>query len=139
MDPSQYLDFSDENEVDVWETDCPDLRTRILAAISSVPCERCRQRPDYKPSDCETHTCRQMYEQEADAVISVLPQSRGLSLREQAIFLCIICRYGDNPETCPINLMRDLKNCPFEQDCENLEQWAWLPILEKRLIPETNR
>lgn len=119
--------------------DCPDLRTRILAAISSVPCDRCRQRPDYKPSDCDKHTCRQMYEDEADAVMMVLPQSQGLSVKEQACFLWALCKYSDNPETCPINLMRDLKDCPFEEYCENIKQWAWLPILEKRIIPETNR
>lgn len=119
--------------------DCPDLRTRILAAISSIPCGHCRQRPTYKPSDCEKHTCRQMYVQEANAVMDVLPQSRGLSLKEQAIFLHALCRYSDNQGTCPINLMRDLEDCPFEEECKKIEQWAWLPILENRIIPEKNR
>ncbi len=68
----------------------------------------------------------------------------GLSLKEQAIFLCALCRYADNPETCPVNLMRDLGGCPFEfsheaSDCEKIPQWAWLPILEKRIPPEENR
>lgn len=63
----------------------------------------------------------------------------GLSLKEQAIFLCALCRYSVNAETCPTNLMRDLGKCPFDGKCEDLPQWAWLPILEKRVPPEENQ
>lgn len=54
----------------------------------------------------------------------------GLSLKEQATFLWALCRYSSNPETCPIILMRDFDNCPFEDvDCENIPQWDWLALV----------
>lgn len=47
----------------------------------------------------------------------------GLSLKEQATFLWALCRYSNNPETCPIILMRDIGVCPFEKvPCENIPQ-----------------
>lgn len=66
----------------------------------------------------------------------------GLSLKEQAIFLCVLCRYCDNPETCPATLLRELGGCPFnfpDNDCEKIPQWAWLPILKERIAPEENQ
>ena len=63
----------------------------------------------------------------------------GLSLKEQATFLWALCRDSDNPKTCPVNLMKDLSECPFESGCDAIEQWEWLPILAKRIPPETNR
>ena len=70
-----------------------------------------------------------------------MSNEHGLSLKEQATFLWAICRFSDNPEACPINLMTDMRYCPFDKikDCSELEQWAWLPILEKRVIPEENK
>lgn len=64
----------------------------------------------------------------------------GLSLKEQACFLWALCRYSNNPESCPQILMKDLPECPFSTNikCEELPVWAWLPILEKRIIPEEN-
>lgn len=49
----------------------------------------------------------------------------------------------DNPATCPAELMHDLNGCPFDKgnepaDCAKVPQWAWLPILEKRIPPEEN-
>lgn len=66
-------------------------------------------------------------------------KDHGLSLKEQACFLWAICKYSKNPEACPVNLMNDLDECPFEEICEDIAPWAWLPILENRIIPETNR
>ena len=64
----------------------------------------------------------------------------GLSLKEQATFLWALCRYSNNPETCPIILMRDIEACPFENiPCKNIPQWGWLDILKNRIPPETNR
>lgn len=64
----------------------------------------------------------------------------GLSLKEQATFLWALCRYSNNPETCPIILMRDIGVCPFEKvHCENIPQWGWLDILKNRIPPETHR
>ncbi len=60
----------------------------------------------------------------------------GLSLREQALFLCALCRYSKGQEACPLNLMRDLPECPCDGACEDVEPWDWLPILEKRIPPE---
>ena len=65
--------------------------------------------------------------------------SPGLSLREQATFLCALCRFCYNPEACPLNLMRDIEDCPFDYECEDCPQWGWLPVLENRIPPETNR
>lgn len=49
----------------------------------------------------------------------------GLSLKEQATFLWALCRYSNNPETCPIILMRDIGVCPFERvPCENIPHIA---------------
>lgn len=53
----------------------------------------------------------------------------GLSLKEQTTFLWALCRYSNNPETCP-----------FEKvPCENIPQLGWLDILKNRIPPETNR
>lgn len=60
--------------------------------------------------------------------------TRGLSLKEQALFLCALCRYSDNPESCPLNLMTDIEECPFDSDCENTPWWGWLGILKNREI-----
>lgn len=63
----------------------------------------------------------------------------GLSLKEQATFLWALCRYSYNPESCPLNLMKDITTCPFDCDCECIPHWGWLPILEKRIPPEEHR
>lgn len=71
--------------------------------------------------------------------IESLETMHGLSLKEQATFLWALCRYSSNPGSCALNLMRDIGKCPFDGECEEVGQWAWLPILEKRMPPETNR
>ena len=37
----------------------------------------------------------------------------GLSLKEQATFLWALCRYSNNPETCPIILMMGYWGMPL--------------------------
>ncbi len=63
----------------------------------------------------------------------------GLSLKEQATFLWALCRYSYNPESCPLYLMKDIEDCPFDENCENVPQWGWLDILKNRIPPEMNR
>lgn len=64
----------------------------------------------------------------------------GLSPKEQATLLWALCRSSEDPETCPIKLLKDFDNCPFEDvHCENIPQWGWLDILKNRIPPETNR
>lgn len=63
----------------------------------------------------------------------------GLSLKEQATLLWALCRYSDYPETCPVNILKDLSGCPFEPHCDDIDQGEWFFILEKRIPPETNR
>lgn len=63
----------------------------------------------------------------------------GLSVKEQAIFLCALCRYSANPETCPMNLLRDIETCPFGSDCEQVPQWGWLDVLKCRKINFPNK
>lgn len=61
----------------------------------------------------------------------------GLSIKEQSCIMWAVCRYNNNPEACPLNLMKDLNGeCPFEYNCEGVPMWGWLDILEKRKRPE---
>lgn len=64
-------------------------------------------------------------------------ETHGLAIGEQAAFLWAVCRYSRNLETCPVILLKDLGGCPFQNTpCEDIEPWAWLPILKKRIPPK---
>lgn len=58
----------------------------------------------------------------------------GLTISEQAAILWAVCRYAsqENPESCPVNLLPDLRECPFDCDCGELPTRAWFVFLEKR-------
>lgn len=62
-----------------------------------------------------------------------MAKQHGLSIEEQAIFLSALCRYGETTESCPCNFMQDVGDCPFEVECDEVKDGAWLPILEKRV------
>lgn len=62
----------------------------------------------------------------------------GLSLKEQAHFLGVVCHVMENPEICPITVMRDLDSpCPFGLDvtCKKVEQDMWYDFLKNREMP----
>lgn len=63
-------------------------------------------------------------------------KQHGLSIKEQAFSLWALCRYGDFFKSCPCDLIQDIGDCPFEEDCGEVKDGAWLPILEKRVPPE---
>ena len=60
--------------------------------------------------------------------------NHGLTINEQAAILWAVCRYAsqENPESCPVNLLPDLRECPFDCDCGELPPRAWFELLEKR-------
>lgn len=65
-----------------------------------------------------------------------MAKQHGLSIKEQAFSLWALCRYGDFFKSCPCDLIQDIGVCPFEEDCGEVKDGAWLPILEKRVPPE---
>lgn len=58
----------------------------------------------------------------------------GLTISEQAAILWAVCRYAsqENPQSCPTNLLPDLRECPFDYDCGDVPPKAWFEFLEKR-------
>ena len=60
----------------------------------------------------------------------------GLTIVEQAWALWAICRYSNNPEACPVNMLEELERCPFDGDCDGITPRDWGKILEKRNTKE---
>lgn len=47
-------------------------------AIKTPPCSKCKSRPDFKKSDCGTHRCDEIYQEEVNAVMAIIEKELNL-------------------------------------------------------------